>query len=273
MKRSIGSKFLTILIPAICGVFLLMAVAIGGLQYQTLSKELEAKGERTAKLAALAMEYPAWNVDSRQLSNITDAILTDKEVATTIVATDAKLTDMTAATKASVPDLGTLLPFTRQIFHRDPMVPGNDTVVGSVTIYLTRHYMVAKVRNSLLALGASLLVLLTTVILLNHFIQQRVIMAPLETLIDRIESNTQTQRFTAVQLASEDEIGLLADTFNLLMLQLKERTDDLQTMNLELETRVMQRTKQLSEAHEKLTLAYSQLSQALCDMQSKFGPK
>ena len=262
-KRKIGNKFLSLLIPSICGTFLFLALAIVTVQYKVLSAELTAKGERTAKLLAFELVNPVWNVDTIQIQELLDATKEDKEIVAIEVASVA-LRDLVQSPPNSAQ--GSLLAFSRPLVRKgDDLVPG-DVNIGVVTVYLTQNMLVTRIRIGLVLVGVTLVTLLVIVSYLNRVIQRRVITRPLGVLVDGITKNTDYQTFDPIIFTSDDELGFLADAFNTMLAKLKEHSDSLKRLNADLEHRVSLRTKQLSGANEKLSNAYSQLSKAMGEL-------
>jgi signal transduction histidine kinase/DNA-binding response OmpR family regulator len=77
---------------------------------------------------------------------------------------------------------------------------------------------------------------------------QRVISGPLARVAQTARLVAMEKSFTVrVEKEGKDDIGLLIDAFNEMLSQLQERDEALKTMHAELEQRVQQRTRELSE--------------------------
>ena len=249
-RQRISIQFLKALIPFICTVFLIVGSAIAMIEYRLMSSELMAKGERLRTLASVILDDPVWNVDKRQIKQVQSAMAQDNEVAAIeiIVPNVPKITN-----DFHNPNLNTkgLLPFKSEINH------GNDPNmrVAEVTIYLTRAPMLRRIRYTILLMFIAMLLLLATIIILNQIVQRKMISKPLETLLAGVTVNAEGKGFQPIVVASSDEIGLLAESFNVMTRKLKENTTHL-------EIRVQQRTLALAHANDTLTRANEDLTVA-----------
>ena len=244
------------LVPPLVAVFLLAGAVIALLQYRSLSVDLASKADRTALLAASALQKPLWDLDGEQVDRIREALLRDPEVALVTV------TDPANRPPATLLRTGDL---TRRIAITQPGLP--DKAIGEAVIQMTRKVMAAKIRNELLSLIATMLLALATVILLNRLIQRRLVIQPLEGLLDGIRSNSDVQSFHPVAVGSSNEFGFLAESFNTMMAKLKLDANRLQDMvlererilgelaslNADLEQRVSARTSELGSANARLS--------------------
>ncbi len=267
-REKISSKFITLLVPFICAVFLLAGGVIAFIEYRMLSAELMAKGDRLVTLSSILLDAPIWNVDRNQIQQIQNAMSQDKDVAWIDITISSVPLFAHDFHKNGMNTKG-LLPFKSNIYH------GNDpnTRLANVTIYLTRAPMMQQIEFTILLLFTTMITLLATVILLNHFIQRRVISRPLETLLAGINANAGGKDFQPVVIASRDELGFLGESFNAMMRSLKENAvhlenmvvergrllDELRILNEDLEHRVALRTEELSSANTKLSAAMKEL--------------
>ncbi|MBW7888181.1 MAG: GHKL domain-containing protein [Bacteroidetes bacterium] len=76
--------------------------------------------------------------------------------------------------------------------------------------------------------------------------------APIAHLIEGTRAVSQMQLDTPVVIESSEELGELAESFDIMRLQLKSALDEINQFTLSLETKVEERTEQLKAAHQKL---------------------
>jgi signal transduction histidine kinase len=91
---------------------------------------------------------------------------------------------------------------------------------------------------------------------------------PLKAVTKVAQQATREGNFTLqVPVTTQDEVGVLAVSFNSLIQRVAEYTHDLEIGRQTLEKRVEERTQELSNKHQQLQQAHNQLSQALQNLQ------
>ena len=141
-----------------------------------------------------------------------------------------------------------------------PIPSGDGQVIGSIQIGLSlqnlKHRMVGLKKDILLvALGVFGIGILLTLIL------TRVLLRPIEKLVEATETVAKGELAQKVDIRSRDEIGDLAKAFNQMILQLKESRSDL-------ERKVEERTHQLEENIRELNQTRTTTLKMLEDLQS-----
>ncbi|HLO51509.1 MAG TPA: ATP-binding protein [Kamptonema sp.] len=92
----------------------------------------------------------------------------------------------------------------------------------------------------------------------------RAIASPIEAITKVAQKATREANFTVqAPVTTSDEVGLLAISLNNLIGRVAEHTQELEIARDNLENRVEERTKELSQKHEQLLQAHHQLRQAL----------
>jgi len=82
---------------------------------------------------------------------------------------------------------------------------------------------------------------------------------PIQDLADATKSVAEGDLERTVPITRSDEIGILADSFNHMIQQLKVSREKIESWNRELETKVAERTAELKEKHNELERAYEEL--------------
>jgi len=87
----------------------------------------------------------------------------------------------------------------------------------------------------------------------------RSVAVPIYNLADATRAVAQGDLDQTVPVQRKDEIGILADSFNNMIRQLKASREKIEAWNRELEAKVAERTKELEEKHNELEKAYDAL--------------
>ena len=226
MNYTISQKFLGILIPSIMLVVLLTGSIMIGQESAALNEELAAKGAYLAKLAAIMLDPPIWNMNIREIARVVNALTQNNEiVGARVLDTEQEI----LFTSAMPQPREALLEFACDVFQRE-----SGEKIGQVQIYLTRAVVAQKIRRAMLSMSLIMLALMATIILLNREIQKRLIARPIRNLREGIVHSLDEQTYSPVPILAEDELGFVTKAFNTVMQQLKENARNLTRMVAEL---------------------------------------
>jgi len=227
-RQRLSRKFLVRLVPILMSVFLFAGAFIAFKQYISLSAALDNKADRTALLLSVALQKPLWDMDVDQVDKVREAILKDPEV---------RAITITGQGNQGTPSPDAVFPGDGEVVRTLAIAePGHAEIkIGEVVVRLSRNIMRVKIRNSLVALAATMFLALATVVLLSSLIQRRLVIRPLKSLLEGILANSQSQAFLPVRVHAQDEIGFLAESFNAKTKALKDHANHLQDLFLERE--------------------------------------
>lgn len=117
--------------------------------------------------------------------------------------------------------------------------------------------------NRALAVGTRNAVMITLVMILVGTLAViylvRSIAIPIHRLADATREVSQGDLEQSVPITRSDEIGILANSFNHMIQQLKASREKIESWNQELELKVAERTRELEEKHHELEKAYEEL--------------
>jgi len=117
--------------------------------------------------------------------------------------------------------------------------------------------------NKALAAGARQAIIITLIMIvvgaLGAVYLVRSVAGPIYHLADATKAVAQGQLDKTVPIKRTDEIGVLADSFNHMIKQLKVSREKIEAWNRELEAKVAERTRELEEKHHELEKAYREL--------------
>ncbi len=140
----------------------------------------------------------------------------------------------------------------------EPIRNGEGKPIGALYVgLLEKPFAALKSKASWILLG--LLVLGCALGGLMAGVLARRLSQPVLELAETAEQVAAGEREVTLPVASQDEIGHLTETFNRMTSALKERDDELQSLNRELEQKVAERTSQLEEKSLELIKAQEEL--------------
>lgn len=229
-QQNISRKFLNLLVPSILVIFILIISVITVKGYRDINKALERKGNNLTELYALALENPLWALDVKQINQLLNSSLKDKEIVACI------LNEISEDANDKYSRNENLISDELLVFHRDIFYRVNNQKIGHITFYLTRDIALQSIRNTIISFALTMLILLVTIILVGNLIQRKVIYKPIQNLLDGIEINVEQKTFQPVPVIARDEIGILTESFNDMMKSLKEYANNLEDMLAERES-------------------------------------
>jgi signal transduction histidine kinase len=142
----------------------------------------------------------------------------------------------------------------------------NDKVIGSIEIGFSKKYINEQIQTTTIALISGLAGFLILVgIALFAFINRSVI-NPLGAFTETVREIDSENLSLRVNIRSEDELGVLAGSFNRMAEDLENSHRALSNAHHELEQKVKERTKELAETNEQLVKTSAHKSQFLANM-------
>jgi two-component system NtrC family sensor kinase len=127
----------------------------------------------------------------------------------------------------------------------------NTETIGEVRVGLTLANLNNEVTKSqTAAVVLTLVVLMSAIIIMTAFI--RIITRPIESLVEVTDQISKGDLSKTVDISRNDEIGLLAESFNRMIESLKKSQDEIEDYNRTLEEKIIKRTRELEEAQAQL---------------------
>ena len=142
----------------------------------------------------------------------------------------------------------------------------NDKVIGSIEIGFSREYINEQIQTTTLALISGLAGFLILVGLALFAFINRSVINPLGAFTKTVREMDSENLSLRVNIHSEDELGMLAGSFNRMAENLEKSHRALRKAHDELEQKVEERTKELAETNEQLVEVSNHKSQFLANM-------
>ncbi len=123
--------------------------------------------------------------------------------------------------------------------------------IGSIRLIMslkTVNRSIAEAQRT--AIFLTVLILMVTILILTFFI--RAVTRPVQMLVDVTDQVSRGDLSQQVNIAQQDEIGHLAETFNKMIDSLRQSRDEIEEYNRNLEEKIVERTLALEEAQAQL---------------------
>jgi PAS domain S-box-containing protein len=142
-------------------------------------------------------------------------------------------------------------PFSEDVIKLDqPLIEGKREI-GKIYLGLSLNMVHAELQKARIVIAV-----FCTVLFLIFFVGtygiSTIVMAPLTGIVDTIKKITRGERKLRAGTSFQKEVSVLANSFNQMLDNLDSAYEDLQKSNDQLETRVIERTRDLSMVNESL---------------------
>lgn len=230
--------------------------------FNSIPEKMKEKLETTADVASLAISDPLWNYNVEGIISIGDSIFADKEVHSVRI-TDLRRGEIYYRSHESVDiDSNSSLSGEKHYkimskIYQDEVYIG-DIEISMSDVYLTSDAQVVfKERLNDMLIQVFILVVFISLISVT-------ITNPLKKLEEGAIELAEGNYAKKIEVASQDEVGMLAEKFNYMAEHIESANEELIQMNNMLEDLVKERTNQLITTNEYLeqTLAESEETQA-----------
>lgn len=260
-RRLLGVTMLTSLVALLVALGAMVAYDLRA-YHEGWVTDLKAQAELLGRSTAPALEFDDHKVASENLALLR---LQPKVKAAAIYGAQGEMFAAYAA-----PGVDATVPPRAQAagVHRDQgdlvvaqPIRQDGRVIGSVL--LRAEYALYDRVLSYLGIAAAVAIAALGVALLLSTRLQRAVVQPILAISDVAQDVMQRQDYSRrAPKATQDEVGLLADSFNGMLGEIERRSHEVLRLNEELEARVRERTAQLEASNEELRLATAAAEQA-----------
>jgi signal transduction histidine kinase len=123
--------------------------------------------------------------------------------------------------------------------------------IGEVRVCLTMANLESEItRSQTASILLTFMVVVTAIIIMTAFV--RIITRPIESLVKVTDQISKGDLDRTVDISRNDEIGLLAESFDRMIVSLKHSQEEIEEYNRTLEEKIIERTRELEDAQQQL---------------------
>ena len=258
-RSSLRRRFLAVNITVIT---LCAALLFGGLNHLTRERaeaELERRLDEVVRIQSSILAAPVWNIEEDRIRLILEAVLQDRDFVMALVS-DESGTPLVTVGSAAGEDLRTTT---------SAIVKGEEDggeIIGELTLVASKEHLTAASHENFIQDSMTLLLVLATTVVTALVVFRQTIERPLSQLLSAISQAKGGGTRQAVAWNSNDEIGRVIEQFNEMQQRQDQYETALRSARDTLETRVRERTEELSRARDQADAANTAKSEFLAIM-------
>lgn len=222
VMRSIKVKIILLIFIGTITVSILFSAYQYLNQKEHLRQLLQNNADRIISRVSQNLVIPLWEIDTKWIDTIIDTEMMNREIYAVIVTGEENINIQKKRNlQWEVIDFKSTLD--DGFLKRSSAIIHNDQEIGHVTIYMTNKFLdeslVEAAKNSF----ASTLLLVVFLIIAIYLILNRMILNPLNNILNTVKAVTRGDYLHKVELKQHDEIGELGNGFNYMIDNVKER--------------------------------------------------
>ncbi len=233
VSRINAATLLVIVVGMVIG-----ALGVSWLSYQRTLNALNKKAWDTLRTAELALNEAVWNRQQRQIKAVVNAFMTDPDFMALIVENQDQVLFAQQRNAAQGLDHQELIHSAAQHnwIHLHTTLGRAGKVEGRVHLVVTRENATRQFWDSLQQLFVAAIGILLLTVLAQWFIIRHLVKRPVSTLIHSAQDLAAGNLNAPIDLHREDELGVLAQSFESMRVAIKSQIDDLRLLNETAET-------------------------------------
>lgn len=258
-SSSIARRFSNAMTAVIVSTLLLVGGGVIGWDFISFNKKLENRIVHLSQIAESNLDYLLWNVDEQAMLAVLEALFKDDAIISVSLKSEGIfIWEKTKPTFAN---------WTQEQFEKSfrfstksTDINFNNQVLGTLTIILSKEEAIQQLRTRALISIGIIIVVVLLVVFSSLRITERFIFKPLRLLEDNAAAIAAGSMATKIDVSGDDEIGRLAQSFevmreaiNALVIDLRQANTRLEDHNNTLERRVAERTEKLLESEQRVS--------------------
>lgn len=258
--QSISTRFNLTLAIIVAIIMLFFAGAAVHFTGQRNSEALDEKLDNYISISRVGLEAPLWNFDYPIVEGYLESLILDKSIVFAgVTSTDGS---EVIREKQNSGDIDyTTISEGRDYSVREGKIVHDGNEIGVIRLVASREALHEEILTNTIAIGVVTLIVLATITLASVLISRRHIVKPLAELQKSASAIGAGNLDTGISLSAKDEIGQLAGSFSLMRQSIRQLVEELRQANETLEARVVERTREVTAARQKLVDAIGSTSE------------
>lgn len=232
----------------------------------TLEDTLRRQAQIRAKRLAVSFRKIIWDYDQEAADGVILAEMEEKSVWGILVWEIDKKEALYGGwrTEDGTP-IVSRAPLTRgDLITGDQVILRKGTPIGSVSAFLTRHYLQEELNHAWWEITTRVILLDVVIVLVLTILIRLFLIKPLGTLRKAMGEIQEGQLDQEVKVTSADEIGIIAQSFNLMVEQLRTREEDIHIANSQLKCELTERKQ--AEAALRQSERYKEIQNRIANI-------
>lgn len=245
-SRGIVFRLNLIVLSLISLGLIVFSTVMGVTNYQKVTANLATKSANTAKLAAIALRDPIWNISEEGLKTIVSAIMTDVDiVAVKILEADGE-TELLHQFKGDVEDFEQLKAKEENLYSEASVLNEGDEI-GSIHLLISTNRADSVIQSTTQVILFFAVVLILVIGGSVSLTANKVIKVPIDALKEGAKQLTEGNLEQKIETNRQDELGSLAKSFAAMRDAIREKIQLIEEYNRNLEKKVEERTEALQQ--------------------------
>ncbi|MCP4112678.1 MAG: SpoIIE family protein phosphatase [Desulfobacteraceae bacterium] len=269
-KKSIGRRFSRVLISVVLLIFSVFSVIIITYNVNRVDQYLDERLDSILKLSEITMGAAVWQLHHDYLQQCANSVLLQDVIVYIGLLDDMKKPLLTKARPVFQQKPFSFFQKSRRFKARESDIMYNGEKIGFVQIAVSRESIYKELLlNTSIAIAVITLLIIAIVITVISTTRRHII-RPLLKLKDSAELIAGGDLDAFIDKSHEDEIGTLAEDFDIMRKSIKHLFEDLKNANVQLEDyartlehKVEQRTRTLAETLKEVEYANRMIIQSI----------
>lgn len=198
----------------------------------TMKNKLEDSADIVGQRLSKHLQEPFWSLDDPILKEALLSEMLDRQIyAINLIDRDGKSIYMGYKRDKNWQIVENKTSISSGYTTRRMDIVREKAVIGAVEIYLTDQFLNAEFKQSMITIAVAVMVLIVTILLFVSFIFQRMIIHPITTLTSLADQISMGDLDVRIPIASSNEIGQLARSFDRMKNSLQISLQALKTNN------------------------------------------